>query len=142
MNKNAKKWVAALRGGKYGQGQDALRNGDQFCCLGVACDLYMQETGKGKWRKAPELKELTRMTEPYRFTLGGPKNSSAYDLPERVREWLGLRTGVGSLSIETGNELNIPGSTLADANDKGWKFQKIADLIEKYDKELFIYERK
>ena len=33
------KWVAALRSGKYQQGRDVLRNGDKFCCLGVACDL-------------------------------------------------------------------------------------------------------
>lgn len=38
-----KKWVAALRSGKYAQGQKALctpgKNFDRFCCLGVACDL-------------------------------------------------------------------------------------------------------
>ena len=33
------KWVAALRSGKYKQGRGALRKGDTFCCLGVACDL-------------------------------------------------------------------------------------------------------
>ena len=33
------KWVAALRSGKYQQGINVLRNGDKFCCLGVACDL-------------------------------------------------------------------------------------------------------
>ena len=32
-------WVAALRSGKYQQGRGALRKGDTFCCLGVACDL-------------------------------------------------------------------------------------------------------
>lgn len=40
MNKNAKKWIKALRSGKYTQGTGKLRDKDKFCCLGVACDLY------------------------------------------------------------------------------------------------------
>lgn len=34
-----KKWVAALRSGKYKQGQKALLKDDKFCCLGVACAI-------------------------------------------------------------------------------------------------------
>jgi hypothetical protein len=34
------KWVAALRSGKYRQGEMTLRDyDDKFCCLGVLCDL-------------------------------------------------------------------------------------------------------
>lgn len=34
------KWVAALRSGKYRQGKNRLRNScNQFCCLGVLCDI-------------------------------------------------------------------------------------------------------
>lgn len=37
------KWIAALRSGKYKQGQNAMRivapDGDCFCCLGVLCDV-------------------------------------------------------------------------------------------------------
>lgn len=33
------RWVAALRGGDYKQGVNFLRNGDNFCCLGVLCDI-------------------------------------------------------------------------------------------------------
>ena len=32
--------IAALRSGKYQQTRNQLRNGDYFCCLGVACDLH------------------------------------------------------------------------------------------------------
>ena len=32
-------WIAALRSDKYEQGRGALRTGDAFCCLGVACHL-------------------------------------------------------------------------------------------------------
>ena len=34
-----KRWVEALRSGKYAQGKNWLRNKDNFCCLGVLCDL-------------------------------------------------------------------------------------------------------
>lgn len=40
MDKELKrKWVEALRSGKYEQGHGALRKDDKFCCLGVLCDV-------------------------------------------------------------------------------------------------------
>lgn len=40
------KWVAALRSGKYKQGTCQLRNNnDEYCCLGVLCDIISPE----KW---------------------------------------------------------------------------------------------
>jgi len=43
LNLVAKKWVAALRSGKYEQGTGQLRNGDTYCCLGVLCDVALKE---------------------------------------------------------------------------------------------------
>lgn len=44
MNKEIKKrWVEALRSGKYIQGQNYLLSNDTYCCLGVLCDLYVKE---------------------------------------------------------------------------------------------------
>lgn len=46
MNQEVKqKWVEALRSGKYKQGQGYLRKGDNYCCLGVLCDL----NGGAEW---------------------------------------------------------------------------------------------
>lgn len=47
MNKTLKnKWLKALRSGEYAQGVGRLRtNKDEFCCLGVLCDI----SGKGVW---------------------------------------------------------------------------------------------
>lgn len=40
MDANLKaKWIEALRGNKYKQIAGTLREGDQFCCLGVLCDV-------------------------------------------------------------------------------------------------------
>lgn len=32
-------WVAALRSSKYKQGKDVLKQGDEYCCLGVLGEL-------------------------------------------------------------------------------------------------------
>lgn len=41
-----KRWVEALRSGKYKQGEGRLRTEeDCYCCLGVGCDVL----GKGEW---------------------------------------------------------------------------------------------
>ena len=41
-----RKWVEALRSGKYSQCRDALRKESDYCCLGVLCDLQAPE----EWR--------------------------------------------------------------------------------------------
>ena len=38
-SENLRAWIAALRSGKYAQGQAYLRCGGNYCCLGVAYDL-------------------------------------------------------------------------------------------------------
>lgn len=42
MNKsNIKRWVKALRSGKYEQTTDRLQDNTGYCCLGVACKLFI-----------------------------------------------------------------------------------------------------
>lgn len=41
LKKNVKKWIAALRSGEYEQTRGALNDENGFCCLGVACDLFI-----------------------------------------------------------------------------------------------------
>lgn len=43
------KLVDALRSGEYQQGKGRLRDGNKFCCLGVACDVFKRETSIGGW---------------------------------------------------------------------------------------------
>lgn len=50
------KWVAALRSGKYAQGNAGLRNGNRFCCLGVLADVcgvkWLARTEANGWYDA------------------------------------------------------------------------------------------
>ena len=39
----AKKWVKALRSGKYKQCQKRLYDGEGYCCLGVLCKILGKE---------------------------------------------------------------------------------------------------
>lgn len=102
MNKNAKKWVKALRSGKYKQTQYFLRNEGGFCCLGVACDLY----NSNHWDGARYL-------------------SKSSSLPQKVADWLGLRDKCGSY-----DDSRIDRNLTYLNDQKGMAFNEIADFIE------------
>lgn len=101
-------WVKALRSGEYKQTTGELRNGDEFCCLGVACDLYSKEYGDG-WSESG-------------YFLGEYGN-----LPYEVRHWLGVVDSNPSLKHSDG----LGATTLIGLNDDcGFSFKQIADEIE------------
>jgi hypothetical protein len=114
LNKNAKKWVAALRSRKYKQTTGALRRGNTFCCLGVACELAV------KAGVIPPAKN-----ESY---AGHDAN-----LPGEVVKWLGLANSEGDFTERNGT-LNCL-MNLNDAEKK--KFYQIARVIERQPKGLF-----
>lgn len=81
MNARVKQmWVDALP--NYKQGTGALRHDDEFCCLGVLCDLHRIETGKEWW-----ICEGTQHAE-VRYTYLGCAGS----LPAAVVEWAELNS--------------------------------------------------
>jgi hypothetical protein len=114
LNPNAQKWVDALRSRKYQQARRTLRNGDSFCCLGVACDI----SGIGTWTESG-----------YIINHYGSYRS----LPNEVRNWLGLKDAYGSYGAGTPQEAH-----LAWENDHGKNFEQIADLIEANADELGV----
>lgn len=47
MDKDIKaKWLTALRSGEFKQGNGKLKDGDEFCCLGVLCSALGAEFGE------------------------------------------------------------------------------------------------
>jgi hypothetical protein len=113
LNPNAQKWVDALRSGKYQQATSFLRNGDRFCCLGVACDI----SGIGNWSGNS-------------YVIKGYGSSKL--IPDEVQKWLGLRDNAGYISGDP------EGTHLAFENDHGATFERIASLIEEHAKELGV----
>ncbi|MEK6860488.1 MAG: hypothetical protein AABY07_00825, partial [Nanoarchaeota archaeon] len=47
----AKRWIENLTNGKHRKTKNRLKDSNGFCCLGVLCDMYRQETGIGSWTK-------------------------------------------------------------------------------------------
>lgn len=112
MKPDVKKlWVEALRSGKYKQGKGCLRAGDEYCCLGVLCDLHRVEF-KQDWAHY-SLVILTYLTETAK-------------LPRVVQKWAGLAIANPKLGDESCVALNdgMCGTKLT--------FPEIADLIEKH----------
>ncbi len=111
MNKEIKaKWVAALRSGEYTQGTGQLRNTDNnFCCLGVLCNIHAQEH--------PEIAARQTFPEEYLYT--------SDLLPIDVCNWAGVELAAGD-RVVINDELRV----LSHHNDSGHTFAEIADAIE------------
>ena len=122
-----KKWVKALRGGKFKQGAGTLKQFNskgqaQHCCLGVLCELYNSEMKKNKKKMLPEriYDNDGDFFEYCRF--GGHKE----DLPKEVMKWSGVDERLGKFNLSDDHY-----EVLADLNDLGKKFKTIASIIEK-----------
>lgn len=98
-----KKWVAALRSGKYRQGRGKLRTGTshgghaKYCCLGVLCEVV------GVHRIGDSF---------YEYEYDG----SSYLLPLPLRDKLMVYSDIQEV--------------LVNMNDRGESFRTIADWIE------------
>lgn len=103
-------WVNALRSGKYKQVQGSLCKYNSFCCLGVLCEIALENN------------------VPIKITT--EDDNKVYDghsiyLPKIVQDWAGLKNHMG----------RVNGSCLADMNDYGYTFEYIAQTIEEnYEK--------
>ena len=118
--------TAALRSGEYKQGEARLRTeADEFCCLGVACDLFDKSRWLGTdYRMSPDTDSSTDQSfqEWVSEKEGGQDMQGIEDFtvsqypPDEVAEYFGFS---GSIVTD-----------LAQANDAGESFEKIADRID------------
>jgi len=107
----AKKWVKALRSGKYGQTTDELQDDGGFCCLGVLCEI------------AP--KKLRALSKEFNYKY---LEGEDLDCQPAIKEWAGINSGAGVFEN---------GENLVDYNDSATKdFDEIADIIEERWEEL------
>ena len=125
-----KKWVKALRSGKFKQGQGTLKQFNkqgqaQHCCLGVLCELYNETMKKNKKKTLPEKVFDNDRDFSYGYSRFGGKKE---DLPKEVKDWSGISNSMGEFT--TDNPIHDQ-YNLADLNDTGRKFKTIANIIEK-----------
>ncbi len=104
------KWIAALRSGKYEQGQDVLFNEESntYCCLGVACHIIGIKKSTISHKCLLNLDNLSRKV--------------LHKLPEAI---------IGSDNSNS-DEYNEIVSKLVTYNDKGKSFKWIASYISRY----------
>jgi hypothetical protein len=120
----AKLWVDALTSGQYKQGKRALRKEDQFCCLGVLCDLA-EKAGLGSWEE---------VGDRHRFTDSDGVYSAGF-LTEAVLTWAGMKSNIGWMSgipVYAKKFPDLKMYSLANMNDAGFTFPEIADFIEEH----------
>lgn len=114
-----KRWIEALRSGKYAQTKDVLRNEEGFCCLGVLCDVVKEDLGID-W-------DPREQNDARQFAGDGGV------LPVAVRRfvWDGdvLPTCQENPYINLENGRRLQASALNDEMD--YTFEEIADAIER-----------
>jgi hypothetical protein len=122
------KWVEALRSGDYAQAKGSLKDDLDpddptkigYCCLGVLCELAVQEGGIiNSVRKSS--------TGTYYY------DEESGLLPYSVQQWAGFETASPEFAVT--NDLTGDYEEyhwLTDLNDNGKTFAEMADLIEEH----------
>ena len=106
-----KLWTNALRSGKYKQGKVNLRRNDEFCCLGVLCELAVQNN-------------IIAAARPIDFSPIFTYDDYAGSLPPSVIEWAEIQQCYAQPQVSEG--------FLYDLNDnEDWSFNQLADIIER-----------
>lgn len=125
-------WVQALRSGRYRQGNARLASVDAsaegaplcYCCLGVACEVAIDNSADGVRRRAlPWDGYMFRDDEDVWL----PENS---ELPPPVKDWFGFDLCDPVVSTERAYAGPVYAALAND--DLEWTFEKIADEIEAY----------
>lgn len=118
MDKNLKRrWIRALRSGKYPKGKGALhtlgatRKEDTFCCLGVLAQLAVKD-GIIK----------PKIVEDEKVARYGRTDREGAFLPAKICKWAGIpRRSLGKIAD--------PQYLLADQNDHSDSFEEVIPLI-------------
>lgn len=107
---NIRKWVDALRSGKYKQCTGALTKDGAFCCLGVACE--------------------TAILDGLKIDKDGFMYDMEMDvLPNSVTLWLGLGGGDDDPFLSVDKEHYCSATNWNDIERKN--FEQIAEMIER-----------
>lgn len=122
MNPEIKaKWLERLRSGEIEQGTGFLAYHGTRCCLGVLCDLAV-EAGIATVESEDKVGRYLTETDHYGCTR---------ELPDEVSHWAGLLRNNPLINTRVLGDEDYAEevSSLAEANDGGYTFNQIADII-------------
>lgn len=118
--KNTKKWITALRSGKYAQVKGACRRGSSHDAIGVACEVFHKATGLGEWVNIGS-------SDDEEFLCGKRNSKVMYLVPSVVADFYGLED---ALTVQVKYKGKMV--SLVDLNDYySLTFAQIADVLEK-----------
>lgn len=124
MNKElAIKWVAELRSGKWPQGRGFLNHEGRFCCLGVLCEIMVEEGLADRYQVG------SHTVTYWEKGMQGDETWTAYPVPS-----LQKLAAVDPGPNETGFTVTYKGQRVDVyvLNDRHrLSFAEIADIIEK-----------
>ena len=126
---NRKLLADALESNRFKQGRRYLCYEEEktmyYCCLGVACELAMEN--------GINLGKRKDTTSGVYYYIGSNGQKLTGVLPYEVRKWLGFadNNGMLILSIVNTSDDNEELFSLVDANDTSVPFPEIAKLIKK-----------
>ena len=138
MNPEVKtKWLEALRSDNYNKGVMSLKisRADKVfhCCLGVLCEIYIQETGKGSWQKTYE--------SSFRLTFTSENESSGAFPTKDVLQWAGIQLeGSRCISFQPdeqdrqkyGDNTSLVGNNDSSDFADDPSYERAIEIIEKY----------
>lgn len=127
MDKKIKRrWLRALRSGKYTQCQGSLHlKDDGFCCLGVLCDVLKKDFKNVDWEDSGYFRYGDSNEEECRFF--GCQGL----LPKEIAKRSKLESRDPEVIIGKDEDGYYKLMPLSKLNDEGKPFKEIADLIAK-----------
>jgi hypothetical protein len=140
MNPEIKeRWIAALTSGDYSQTKRKLGDENGYCCLGVLCEIAVEDGVVMK----DVANHLDNAQTAIYFSTDNPADRESAVLPASVRVWAGLPHSNPSAYMKSEDIPVIVRSemvyvdetvemTLAPMNDGGVTFAEMAELIKKY----------
>lgn len=127
-------WLDVLVSGQYKQTQGALSNAQGFCCLGVLCDIHSNVAPKNarkEWATSVHTSEYDGEAEMLSLRIGRWAFPELKAVDQGVSVWNSKKKEyVREVPDSPSGRAEILLYILANMNDEGASFQKIAKYIE------------
>lgn len=134
-----RRWLEALRSGRYRQGRRRLRTRlpdgptDEFCCLGVLTDLAVQD-GLGVWGSPRGDRSAHAIPFIPRAEFGHLDDDTGWEtgtVPDSIVPWaFEISPNMSSADRLHLKNVTVGDESLASHNDLGASFEDIATIIE------------
>jgi hypothetical protein len=100
-----------------------LHINDCFCLLGAACEVYRQNTKRGRW----EVQQSSSGNQMFQFITANDHNIST--LPQEVINWYGFDSDLPYSPVSDRSSPFFGTISYSGLNDGGFTFPQIANIL-------------